>query len=306
MKNLLVLLGLVIATAIPGWTADEVDPRELGRKLLGKIDQLHTQYVAIDGMIGDGKPYAGLATKPIQSALTLLAGSAEANDIDFLAALNDCRIMEPALNLETTTLETLLDAKRKNIDAIVRFIESMGVNIAELREEAQAERLAAAAKAIDTAPSQAELFREDLYGNSERAKLVLLHLTRFNLSEFVDAQNAIRNHLREGQLTSDERLKAIFSTVGRQYRSDDKYLWFALIDILSENIPGVNPDNVDDLVKKLGYQDTWAINGHFQGTHNKKTPDAVRSYKFDREGSRLGVGRDVTRGLARLAGKFGF
>ncbi len=302
MKNLLVILGLVIATAIPSWAMDQEvpDSRELGRKLLGKIDQLHTQYVAIDGMIGDGKPYKGLATKPIQSALTLLAGSTEASDIDFLAALNDCHTMEPALNLETTTLETLLDAKRKNIDAIVRFIESMGVNIAELREEAQAEKLAAAAKAIDTAPSQADLFREDLYANADRAKLLLLHLTRSNLGEFVATQAGVRNHLREGQLTSDERLKAIFSTVGRQYRSDDKYLWFALIDILSENIPGVNPDNVDDLVKKLGYQDTWAINGHFQGTHNKKTPDAVRSYKFDREGSRLGVGRDVTRVLARL------
>lgn len=298
MKNLLVILGLVIATAIPGWTADEdvADPRELGRKLLTRIEQLHAQYVAIDGMIGDGRPYKGLAAKPIQSALTLLAGSTEANDIDFLAALTDCRAMEPALNLETTTLGTLLHAKGENIDAIVRFIESMGVNIAELREEAQAERLAAAAKAMDAAPSQAEVFGGDFFANPNLGNYLHLYLTLSNVPEFFETQSRLSANYGWGEISRDQRFPALFSVCGKTYQGDAKYLWRNFIELVAHRfaLGDTNESKVDPYLKQFRYQDTWAINGHLTTTHHKRTHDAF-SYLSSQPGT-IAVNR-LLRGL---------
>jgi hypothetical protein len=304
-QTLLIVMSLILTAAIPSWGTEPgvVDPKELGRRLLTRIERLQSQRDAINGMIGETGAYKGFAKKSVQKALDTLGEDAEGDDAHFLAALKDCQVIDSTLDPATKTLEDLLKDKENSIAGILRYLEEQKLDIEKLREESETEKLSPAAQIIETAPSQSDLFREDLYANADRAKLLFLHLNRENLREFVDAQNGVRHDLCWGEPTKDERLKVIFSVAEREYKHDDKYLWFGLIDILNENI-GVNIDNVDPYLKKLGYEDTWEINGHFQGTHNKVTPDAVRSYRFDREGSRLGIGRNVTEPLSRLFGKF--
>ncbi len=308
MRFKLILLGvisLLFLNAVSAWAAapaeDAVDPRELARKLFARIVRLEEQGNAIADMIGDGKPYKGLADKPVQTALTVLAEATEGEDVRFLGALNDCLEMDARasvpLNPKTITLEALLRVKRANVDAIARFLESQGVNVAQLREEVEAEKLAAAAKAMDTAPTKEEVFDGDFFAHPDLGKYLHLYLTLDNVREFFEAQSRRDVSYGWGEIVGDQRFPALFAVWGKTYeRGNQQNIWCTLIEGIAHHFAGgdTNESKVDPYLKQFRYQDTWAINGHLADTHHKRTHDAF-SYLSSKSGTRAVV--RVLRGL---------
>lgn len=278
------------------WTvagfASDFDPMEMGRNLLARIDAVQKQRDALEAMIGDGGPYRGFAGKPVQKMLDALEGATEEPDAGYLAALNSCIAMDSSLPKDVMTLSGLLAQKRKNLDALERFLESTGVDIAALR----AESVAAAAVALKAMPSKDEVFRGDFKTNPELGRYLHFYLTTDTFDELLGYQNTLPIAYGIDFIESDQRLPAIFAAFGRDYRVERPYLWRNLIEIIADQFcGGAKDDRIDGYLHKLKYNDTWDINkGITRSNHHKHTPQAYE-WLTQQDGTRM-VER-IRRGL---------
>jgi len=147
--KILIISTLFLGTAFTAsFGQEEVDTVLLAKKLTSRIEILQKQFSTIVEMISDGKPYQGLAKKPIKLTLLALTGSQEPDDMRFLKALEDIKGMDGDWDLHMLTPEDLLQRKKGHISASVKFLESRGIDLAKTEKQKEVPKTTISPKSV--------------------------------------------------------------------------------------------------------------------------------------------------------------
>lgn len=303
MKTKMIILTFLMAFwAAVGFASsftpgtEPVDPMEFGRNLLRRIEAVQAQRDTLEAIIGDEGAYRAYRGKTVQEVIERFTNERAEPEASFFKTLNGCVEMGMGQPKETMTMSALLKGKKANLDALERFLESTGVDIAALREEKELAKVTAAAAALETMPSKEDVFRGDFRTNPDLGRYLHFYLTTDTFDELLGYQNALPIAYGIDFIESDQRLPAIFAAFGRAYRVERPYLWRNLIEIIADQFcGGAKDDRIDGYLHKLKYNDTWDINkGITRSNHHNHTPKAYEWLTLQ-DGTRM-VER-VRRGL---------